>query len=606
MSEVAVPPRKEARKEYTWNAESVYPTKEAWADELKAIQDKLAELSKHKGNLAQSADTLSSALQMRDNLLKRTATVTMYAQMHQQVDNTDQEAAAMVGKAQSLYGQVAAAVAFIEPEVVAIGQATIQSWMEKTAGLKIYAHYFDDLFRSQAHVRSAEVEEILGMLADPFSNTSNTAGMLTDADFKFRNAISSEKTEVEVTQGSYAFKIMSSSDRELRRSAWESYTDQHLAYKNTLTSNLNTSLKQNIFNMHARKHDSTLEASLFNNNIPTAVFHNLLETFRKHLPTWHRYFALRKKVLGVEDLHVFDMWAPLSKERPKVTYHQAVEWICEGLKPMGKEYVETVRKGCTEQRWVDVYPNLGKFSGAFSYGAPGTYPFIVMSFSDEIFSLSTLAHELGHSMHSYLTWQNQPMIYSFYSLFAAEVASNFHQAMVRGYLLENSSDESLTAALLEEAMANYYRYFFTMPNLARFELEVHQRVERGEGLSADGLIDLMAGILQEAYGPAVDMRVSAIRQRYGITWATFSHLYSDYYVYQYATGISGANALARRILSKAPNAVEDYLKFLKSGSSMYPLDALKMAGVDLTTPQPVEDAFAVMGTYIAKLEQLVG
>jgi oligoendopeptidase F len=266
---------------------------------------------------------------------------------------------------------------------------------------------------------------------------------------------------------------------------------------------------------------------------------------------------------------------------------------------LGEEYTQRIRRGCLEERWVDVYPNQGKHPGAFSYGAQGTHPFISMSYTDEIFSMSTLAHELGHSMHSYLTWKNQPIIYSDYSLFVAEVASNFHQAMVRAHLLKTNPERSFQIGLIEEAMGNFYRYFLTMPTLARFELETHRRIERGEGLNADQAIELMAGLFQEAFGEAVHVDI----QRVGMWWATFGHLYADYYVYQYATGISAAHALSNRILSGASGAAEDYLRFLKAGSSLYPLDALKLAGVDMTQPEPVEETFEVLTSYVDKLEQ---
>ncbi|RPI21003.1 MAG: oligoendopeptidase F family protein, partial [Chloroflexota bacterium] len=375
-----------------------------------------------------------------------------------------------------------------------------------------------------------------------------------------------------------------------------------LGFKNTLANNLMTSIKQDVFMMRTRRHRSTLEASLFENNIPVEVFHNLINTFRENLPTWHRYWAIRRKALGVDSLHPYDIWAPISQNAPKLTYQQAVDWVCAGLAPMGEDYVKTVRKGCLEQRWVDVYPNRGKTSGAFSYGVYGSFPFIVMSFDDTIFSLSTLAHELGHSMHSYLTWNNQPPVYSHYSLFVAEVASNFHQAMVRAHLLKNTDDPDLKISLIEEAMSNFHRYFFIMPTLARFELEAHQRIERGEGLSADGMNELMADLFTEAYGG--EMHID--RDRVGITWATFSHLYQDYYVYQYATGISGAHALANRILTGEKGAVEDYLGFLKSGSSKYPLEVLKRAGVDLTTPDPVRQTFKILSEMVDQLSALVG
>jgi oligoendopeptidase F len=595
-----IPTRAEIPHEHTWNAESVFPTQNAWQTELKAIQDNLPEIEQLKGTLKTDPTSLANALALRDELLSRLSIVNMYAVMRHEVDKTDQVAASMPSKAQGLSGKVLAAISFIEPELISIGQDTIKAWISQEPSLFIYSHYFDNLFRKQRHIRSSEIEELLGMLVDPFSSVSTTAGMLTDADFKFEPAVSQDGDRVEVTQGNL-YKIYASADRNLRRTAWRNYTSQFLAYKNTLANNLGTSIKQNVLSSRVRRHKSTLEASLYEQNIPVDVFHNLIETFRTNLPTWHRYFAVRRKALGVEQLWPYDMWAPLTPKRPTISFQQAVDWICQGLEPMGAEYVETIRKGCLEQRWVDVYPNLGKTSGAFSYGSKGTYPFIVMSFTDEIFSLSTLAHELGHSMHSYLTWKTQPPVYSDYSLFVAEVASNFHQAMVRAYLLENKTEPEFQISLIEEAMANFYRYFLIMPTLARFELETHQRIERGDGLNADSMIELMADLFEEAYGGQVQVD----RQRVGITWATFSHLYADYYVYQYATGISGAHALSRRILTGQEGAVEDYLGFLKSGGSKYPLEALKLAGVDLTSPIAVEETFTVLSSMVERLEKLL-
>jgi oligoendopeptidase F len=351
-----------------------------------------------------------------------------------------------------------------------------------------------------------------------------------------------------------------------------------------------------------RGHSSTLAAALFEQNVPVEVFHNLVDTFRKNLPTWHRYWAVRRRALGVDELFPYDVWAPLTEDQSHVPYEQAIEWICEGLAPMGEPYVKEVRQGCLQDRWVDVYPNRGKQAGAFSSGSYATHPFIMMSYNDDLFSLSTLAHELGHSMHSLLTHQHQPIRYSRYSLFVAEVASNFHQAMVRAHLLDTIDDVRFQINLIEEAMSNFHRYFFIMPTLARFELETHQRIERGEGLTADDMIDLMTGLFAEGYGD----EMAFDRDRVGITWATFGHLYIDYYVYQYATGISGANALARGVLSGKEGAVDAYLSFLQAGGSMYALDVLKMAGVDLTTPEPVEIAFGVLSDLVDRLEALVG
>ncbi len=449
-------------------------------------------------------------------------------------------------------------------------------------------------------MRSAEVEELLGLVADPFGNVFNTLNMLSNSDFKFPPAVGSDGNEVQITASTFD-NLMGEADRELRRTAYESYTGVYQQFKNSLASNLGTSIKSQVFNMRARRYNSCLEASLFADNIPLEVFHNLIETYRKNLPTWHRYWAVRRKALGVSELKPYDIWAPLTKNPPKLTYEQTVEWICDGLAPLGKDYAETVRKGCLEQRWVDVFPNVGKWDGAFSGGSPGTYPFILMNFDGSIFSLSTLAHELGHSMHSYLTWQNQPFLYSNYSIFAAEIASNGHQALVRGHLLETNPEREFQINVIEEAMSNFHRYFFIMPTLARWELEVYQREEKGQGLAPEEMNELMADLFAEGYGSEMTFD----RDRVGITWATFPHMYMNFYVFQYATGISGANAFARRIRRGDPGAAEAYLGFLKSGGSMYALDSIRKAGLDLSTPAAVEETYEILSGMVDRLENLI-
>jgi oligoendopeptidase F len=600
VSQPTVLKRSEIAQQYKWNAESIFPTPEAWQEEAEKLKEILPQMDQYRGRLGESPAVLSQALQLYNDIYKRFGKFIIYGMVGHEVDTTDQDATRRSGLAMGMYGRFAAAGAFLNPELLAIGEDTLKKWMEQEPSLKVYAHSFEDLFRQQAHVRSAEVEELLGGLATPFRGASTTASMMTDADFRFEPATGTDGKKIPVTQGTLD-EILASPDREARRTAWESYMDTFLAHKNSLASNLSTSMQQNVFMAHARHYHSTLEASLFENNIPVEVFHNLVDTFRAHLPTWHRYWAIRRKALKVDELHPYDIWAPLTETRPVIPYEQAVEWICAGLKPMGEAYVNTIRKGCLEDRWVDVYPNLGKSSSQFSTGWPGTFPFIVLNFDNTIFSLSTLAHELGHSMHSYLTWQNQPVVYSSYSLFAAEVASNFHQAMVRGYLLESNPDPVFQINVIEEAMSNFHRYFFIMPTLARFELEMHEKAEHGEGLTADDMNQRMAELFAEGYGSEVHVDTD----RVGITWATFGHLYMDYYVYQYTTGISGANALAAGILKGEPGAVDRYLGFLKAGSSVYPLQALQQAGVDLATPQPIEAAFAVLDRLVDRLEKLV-
>ncbi len=595
-------PRNKVDRKFKWNAESVFPSDEAWEKEVDQIIKDIDKVKQYQGRLAEGPSVLLDALNTVENLLSRAQIVFVYSGFSYNVDTTDQKAAGLFGKAQGMFGQVVSAVAFLNPEILAIGREKIEGWMSESSKLAVYKQSFDDLFRQQAHVRSAEVEEVLGLVSDPLGGASTSTSMLTNADFKFKS-IKDEDKVIDVTQGNYDSKLMGLANRKARKTAYAVYMDQYLAHKNTLAANLSTSIKSNVFFMRARKHESTLAASLFGLNIPTEVFYNLIGTFKKNLPVWHRYFEIRRKALGVKKLAYYDMWAPISKKKINVPYEKAVDLICESLAPMGKEYVDTIRKGTLKDRWVDIYPNQGKANGAFSWGSQGTYPFIMMSYTDDVGSMSTLAHELGHSMHSYLTWKNQPFTYSGYSLFVAEVASNFHQAMMRGHLLNsNKVDKHFKLALIEEAVGgNFFRYFFQMPTLARFELETHQRAERGEPLTADSMIALMADLFAEGFGPSFDLD----RERVGMTWATFQHLFSDYYVYSYATGISGAHAAAGRILRKEPNAVEDYLGFLKSGSSDYSLNVLKKAGIDLTSPKTVEETFAVMEGYIDRMEELL-
>ncbi|HCR71068.1 MAG TPA: oligoendopeptidase F [Anaerolineae bacterium] len=598
-----IPPRKKVNKKYTWNKESVFKTPKDWEAALKAVLDDVPNVKKFEGTLSEGPAKLLEGIKAIEDLISRAQTVFMYAQFEYAVDTTNQASAGMVGKASSMAGQVAAATSFLNPELIQIGKEKLDAWVKENDKLAVYKQNFDDLFRQQAHVRSAEVEEILGMLADPFSGPGNSSSMLVNADFKFAPAKNSKGKKVEVTQGNYHSALMEDTDRKTRQSAFESYHDKHIEFKNTLATNLSTSISANIFNMRVRKFESSLSASLFNNNVPDEVFHNLINTFKKKLPVWHRYFEIKRKALKLKDIQYFDMWAPIVKKKPKISFEKAVDLICESLAPLGKEYVDTVRQGCLKERWVDSAVNQGKMNGAFSYGSPGTHPFIMMSYTGEVGSMSTLAHELGHSMHSYLSWKNQPFVYSGYSLFVAEVASNFNQAMMRGHLLNTIKDKNFLIALIEEAVSgNFFRYFFQMPTLARFELETHQRVERGEPLTADSMQNLMADLFTEAFGP----KVKIDRPRVGMVWSTFSHLFADYYVFQYATGISGAHALANKILRGEPNASEKYLGFLKSGSSDYALNVLKKAGVDLSTPKAVEETFSIMEGYIDRLEELVG
>lgn len=599
----ALPRRSEIAVEHTWDAYSVFPSDAAWETAVQEVQTRLQTIATFQGRLGTGASVLADFLAELEQLYAIMGKVFIYAGMFYQVDTADSAAAAKSDRARGLFGQVAATTAFMEPELLAIGFATLRQWMQEEPRLAVMAHELDDLERRQAHVRSTEVEELLGMVTDAFRTAVSAHSILADTDLTFAPARASNGAdEFTVAQGTIN-ALLTHTDREVRRTAWQNYCDSYLAHKNSMAALQAAGIKQDVFRARARRHASSLEAALHPHNIPVEVFHNTIATFRQNLPTWHRYWAIRRKALGYDKLHVYDIKAPLTAVKPHVPFSQAVEWISEGMKPLGDEYVNILRRGVLEQRWVDIYPNQNKRAGAFSSGVQGTHPFILMSYNDDLFSMSTLAHELGHSMHSYFSWQNQPFLYARYSIFAAEVASNFNQALVRDYLLRSQPDRDFQIAVIEEAMSNFHRYFFIMPTLARFELEIHERVERGQPLTAEGLIALMTDLFAEGYGSEVEMD----HERVGITWAQFpTHLYANFYVFQYTTGISGAHALASDILAGQPGAVDNYLAFLKAGGSLYPMDALKLAGVDMSTPEPVEKTFAVLASYVDRLEKLVG
>ncbi|MFH2103475.1 MAG: oligoendopeptidase F [Chloroflexota bacterium] len=594
-------PRNQVPLAETWDLESIFPTPADWDAACTELTGLLPSLSAYQGRIQEGSKTLLEYIEKASAAGILMGKIMVYASNAYAVDTGDQAAAARAGQARGLGARFAAATSFFDPELVAIGFPTLRQWVKDTPELAFFAHYLDDLEKTRLHVRSAEVEEVLALTGDPFSGPFSVYSALNSADMIFKPAVAADGSEMEVGQASMG-SLITHPDRQVRRTAWESYQDSYLAFKNTYAASLIAAIKQDVFCMRTRRYETSLHASLEPNHIPVEVFHNLIEAFKKNLPTWHRYWRLRRKVLGYESLHVYDIKAPLSSARPVVPFEQAVDWICAGMAPLGEEYVRILRKGCLEQRWVDRARNKGKRDGAFSSGSVGTHPFIMMSYADDIFSLSTLAHELGHSLHSYHTRTSQPFIYSRYGLFVAEVASNFNQAMVREHLFRTQSGPDFQIALIEEAMSNYHRYFFIMPTLARFELEAHSRAEKGAPLSADVLTSLTADLLGEGYGDEVDMD----RERIGITWAQFLHMYMNFYVYQYATGISGAHALAHNILAGDPGAADRYLDFLKSGGSRFPLEALKLAGVDLTSTEPVESAFAVLAGLVERLETLVG
>ncbi len=558
-----LPRRSEVREADTWDIASVFPSDAAWDAAYRDAEAAVPGLEQYAGHLGDSGATLWTALQARDTLLLQVARLSLYAGMQVAGDTAEQAYLARSERADGLQARADEAAAYMDPEILALGADGLAALVAAEPRLALYAHYFEQLERRRAHIRSADVEGLLAAVSDLAGSPGRIHTALEDADLTFAPIQDAAGDEIAITQGS-VWPLIRSQDRAERRAAWESYADGYLSVKNTMAGTLSGAVKRDVFYARARRYPSALEAALAPRNLPVAVFENLLSTFEKHLPLWHRYWAIRRRALGVDTLHFYDTYVPLVRQVRAIPYAEAVATVCAGMAPLGPEYGAILRRGLEQERWVDIYPNQGKGSGAFSTGVPGTHPFLMLNYDNTLMTLSTLAHELGHSLHSYFTFATQPPVYSQYSMFVAETASNFNQALVRAHLLAQEPDPDFQLEVLAEALANFHRYFFIMPTLARFELALHQAVERGEGLTADGMSATLLGLFREAFGPDVDLDPA----RVGIIWAEFPHLFANFYVFQYATGISAANALAQDVLREGAPAAARYLAFLKAGDSL--------------------------------------
>jgi oligoendopeptidase F len=585
-----------------WKPEAVYPDWKAFETDFEALKARLPEIAKFKGRLKEGPGVIADYFETLEQHLPRGMKLAMFAQFAMAVDNADQQPKAHVGQVMGLMGQFQALTAFAEPELLEIG-AQLLEWADKEPRLKIYKHYFDNLLRMKTHTRSTEVEEVMGMMQEPIGQMQQTASELSEADIKFQDALDEKGQKFPVTQG-LLMKNATHTDRMVRRTAWENFCDGYASHINTFASNYLAYVKTQVVEMRVRGFNSVLESQLKPFNVPLDVFHNLIDTFKANLPTWHRYWDVKRRALGYDEIHPYDIWAPLGKGSPKVTFEEAVEMIAEGNAELGEEYTSVLRRGCLEENWVDWAPNDTKSQGAFSMpGKENLPPLIKMSFTNDVPAMSTLSHELGHSMHAYFTNHNQPEIYAGFglSMTLAETASNTNQAMTRAYLRESRREDSeFQLALLEEAMSNYHRYLFQMLNLATFELEVFTRAEQNKPLSAGILQDIMKDIYKAGYGETM----TDDPDRTATTWAQFGHLYIPFYTFQYSVGISAADMLTARVRAGEPNAADNYLAFISKGSSMYTMDQFRLAGVDMTSPEPVKAAFGVLASMVDQIEEL--
>jgi oligoendopeptidase F len=592
--------RSEIPIEYTWNLESIFPSNEDWERDFRALQSRLPELEALKGTLAQSGQALLTVLQKRDELFKEIERLYVYASMRRDEDTTNSTYQGMTDRAMQLYVHASTAASYIEPEILALPQETLDQFVQETPGLQLYGQQLRDLSRKRGHVRSAEVEAILAAAGEVADAPGTVFTMIDNADLKLPTIKDQTGEEVPLTKGNYLVFIRSP-DRRVRKEAFEGMHGTFLKQRNTIATTLTSQVKADIFYAKQRSFATCRELALSRYNIPVSVYDNLVETVNEHIPLLNRYLKLRKRMLQLDELHMYDLYVPIVEEvEQKISYEQACDTVATALAPLGETYVSNLKRAFTE-RWIDVYETPGKRGGAYSGGAYTTYPFVLLNFQHNRDSMYTLAHELGHSMHSFLTRSYQPYQYGDYTIFVAEVASTLNEGLLTEYLLKTTSDRAVQLAILNQSLEDFRGTLFRQTMFAEFEQQIHSHAEQGGPLTADTLSAMYRALNEKYYGAEV-----VVDDLINIEWARIPHFYSSFYVYQYATGISAASALVQQILHQGKPAVERYLKFLSSGSSDYSIELLKRAGVDMTSSEPVRQALQLFESHLSQMERLIG
>ena len=593
----SVPERGDIDEEFTWALEEMFVSDAEWEEAYETVESRLDELSAYEGRVTEDAETLLDVLELREELMRTVANVTSYARMRSDEDTRNQEHQALKARAQSLASDASSAASFIEPELQRASRKELDAFVESEPALDQYDHYLDDVLRMKPHTRSPEVEEVLADLSEVTGAPSDIYGMLANADMSFPVVEGPDGDEIEITQSNFTTHLKDE-DRAFRQRVYEGYMGEWGAFRNTVGSSLKNSVTADVKTARARNYETAREAALDGTNVPPAVYDNLVETVRDNVDVLQRHVDLKRDRLGVDTLEMYDLYTPLTDEEPpEVPYEQAKEWVIEAVAPLGEEYQSRLAEGL-DSRWVDVYENKGKRSGAYSGGTYDSQPYILMNYQDDATSMFTLAHELGHSMHSELTSEEQPYVYSNYEIFVAEVASTVNEALLTHYLLDTVEDETLRRHVLDEYLERFRSTLFRQTLFADFEHQIHNVVEEGGALTPDAMDEMYGDLKREFYANAnVDDHIER-------EWMRIPHFYYNYYVYQYATGISAANAIVDRILEEGEPAARDYLDFLRLGSREYPLELLAGAGVDMRSPEVVESAIEAYDGYVAEFEQL--
>ncbi|MBR2888946.1 MAG: oligoendopeptidase F [Oscillospiraceae bacterium] len=590
--------RHEIPVEDTWAVEDLYPTDEAWEQELATIPADQAALAAFVGRLGESGETLCAYLTMMEQVDEKASLLGNYVSRRADVDTRDPKYQAMSGKFYSAMVAMGAACSFETPEIMAIPDETLEGFYAACPGLERYRRYLTNMRRRKAHTLSAAEEKLLAAAGDVTGAPSNIYGMFANADMTFPDAVDSQGNKHPLAQGNFV-SLEESPDRALRQSAYENLYHSFSNFKNTAAGLLNAQNKQLKFYAQARKYDSAFEAALDRTNVPTSVYLNLIEAVHQNLDKMHRYVRLRKKLLGLDELHFYDVYTPLVADVDKeCPIDEAKRTVYDALAPLGEDYRKVLKEGF-DNRWIDVYPNVGKRSGAYSAGA-AVHPFVLLNHTGTLSSQFTLAHEMGHALHSYYSNKTQNPIDANYVIFVAEVASTFNEALLMEHLLSKTTDKKERAYLINHFLDQFKGTIYRQTMFAEFELNIGRMVQEGKTLTADVLCAEYKRLNELYYGP--DMVVD---DEIAMEWARIPHFYYNYYVFQYATGYSAAIALSRKVLGGGEKELQDYLGFLCGGCSKSPIDLLKGAGVDMTDPAPVNDALKLFGELLDEMEALM-
>ncbi|HTK31096.1 MAG TPA: oligoendopeptidase F [Candidatus Saccharimonadaceae bacterium] len=590
--------RSEIDAKYKWRLEDIYPTNEAWDAAFKREAELIPKLAAYKGKLATSGATLLACLKDQDEVGELSNKLFVYASMRRDEDNRVPIYQGQVDRITSQNSRLGEALAYFNPEMLAIPNAKLEAFYKSTPGLRLYRHHLDDLLRTRAHVLSEKEEKLLAAAGDFSGSAGAIFTAFNNADLRYGTIKDETGKSIELTKGGFG-RALQSPDRRFRRDAFRAFNSAYGKFNNTLGAVMNANVKSDEFYARSRKYDSAVAASLDGPNIPVSVYRNLVSTVNAHLESLHRYAALRKKWMKLDTLRVYDLYAPLVPEaRIDVPYETARQNVLNGLAPLGDEYLSAFRKGL-DSGWIDVYETEGKTSGAYNWGSYTTHPYVLLNWSNTLEDEFTLAHEMGHAMHSYFANGNQPYVYGNYATFVAEVASTTNEATLVNYLLKQNLTKAQRLYLLNYLLEQIRTTMFRQTLFAEFELKTHELAEKGEPLTAEAMNAAYQELMQRYYGP--DLVLDPEEQ---FEWSRVPHFYNSFYVYQYATSYCAATALSKKILTEGTPAVTRYLSFLKSGNSDYPIEVLKKAGVDMNSPAPVEAAIARFDEVLGEMEKL--